>query len=252
MRIGLLPVYASHWLFEGLNSVWAPPDRGRKYCCTTATDTSPPVHTLGMGPYMPAIFELHGSGGKVVCTSFHVGTRYPDTVRLLTNFCQHHANSMTMAHQASPHHRPPTCVLFGTLTGPDRCWGSTVCSYHSQDRKGFHEWLDIAGQANLLSLEFDGTVGGQAGGTEVRKLGGAVAEAAGEVRIDCRVAVDVDDQIEVTLTLTLTLTLSSLNLTRIGGLSPRQASRGPESATPWGTRTPLGGHNRECYRCIDR
>jgi len=65
-----------------------------------------------------------------------------------------------------------------------------------EDRTEFHQWLDIAGQSGALSLETGGTVGGQAGGTEVKKLGGVMAEAHGELRLDCRVGCEVDAMIE--------------------------------------------------------
>ena len=48
------------------------------------------MQTLAMGPFLPAIMEMTGSEGRVVCTSFHISYQYPDTVKFLTNWVRRH------------------------------------------------------------------------------------------------------------------------------------------------------------------
>jgi len=61
---------------SGLASIWAPPGRGRKYCVTANCDLPPPMTTMGMGPFQPAIMELQSSQCRVVCSTFHVSYQY--------------------------------------------------------------------------------------------------------------------------------------------------------------------------------
>jgi len=144
LKIGVEPRCSKHWLFDGLASIWAPPDRGRKWTVTRSTSVSSPLFPMAIGPFAPAIMELPGSLGRVIVTTFHISRGYPDTMQLLSNFIHHH-------HQTA--------------------------STFRQNRQAFYAWLSAAAINGDVSLEYQGSIGGTSGGTETKEIKGGVGGA---------------------------------------------------------------------------